>query len=65
MSAVHNGGEGAWVQGRTEMLDRLKATLADPDARFKVPELHAMRFERRAAPARGCSPFRAESASRA
>lgn len=43
MSAVHNGGEGAWVQGRTEMLDRLKATLADPDARFKVPELQVAR----------------------
>ena len=43
MSAVHDGGEGAWLQGRTEMLDRLKATLADPDARFKVPELQVAR----------------------
>ncbi len=43
MSGEDGSRDDAPIQGRSEILDRLKATLADPDARFKVPELQVAR----------------------
>ena len=43
MSAADGSRQNAPLQGRAEILGRLEASLADPDARFKVPELQVAR----------------------
>ena len=43
MSGEDSIRDDAAIQGRSDILDRLRATLADPDARFKVPELQVAR----------------------
>lgn len=44
MSMAGNGKETEQLQARTEILDRLKASLVNPDTRFKVPELEVARI---------------------
>ena len=44
MSMADNSNETEQLQSRTEILDRLKTSLVNPDTRFKVPELEVARI---------------------